>query len=106
MIDHFLELSGLEDAFAVTLSSEQVERGKPAPDVYLECANRLETDPARCVAIEDSANGIRAAAAAGMPVIAIPNPHYPPEPEALALAAATIDGVAELTPELVEAVET
>ncbi len=64
VIDHFLELTGLEDDFAVTLSSEQVARGKPAPDVYLECAHRLEADPAKCVAVEDSSNGIRAASAA------------------------------------------
>jgi HAD superfamily hydrolase (TIGR01509 family) len=101
IIDRFLELSGFGDAFAVTVSSEAVERGKPAPDVYLDTARRMGVDPARCVAIEDSSNGLRAAAAAGMPVIAVPNPHYPPEADALALAAATVEGVADVTPELV-----
>jgi HAD superfamily hydrolase (TIGR01509 family) len=104
IIDRFLELSGFGDAFAVTVSSESVERGKPAPDVYLDTARRMGTEPARCVAIEDSSNGLRAAAAAGMAVIAVPNPHYPPEADALALAAATVDGVADVTPELVERV--
>ena len=102
IIDSFLRISGLGDAFEVTVSSEEVERGKPSPDVYVEAARRLSVGPADCVAIEDSANGIRAAAAAGIPVIAVPNPHFPPAEDALALAAVTVDGVAEVTPELVE----
>jgi HAD superfamily hydrolase (TIGR01509 family) len=101
IIDRFLELSGFADAFTVTVSSEEVARGKPAPDVYLDTARRLGVEPARCVAVEDSSNGLRAAAAAGMPVIAVPNPHYPPDGDALALAAVTVQGVGEITPELV-----
>jgi HAD superfamily hydrolase (TIGR01509 family) len=99
IIDLFLELSGLDGRFAVTLSSEEVERGKPAPDVYLEAARRLGAEPTRCAAIEDSENGIRAAKAAGMRVIALPNPHYPPEAGALAQADDVIDNLGELTPE-------
>jgi HAD superfamily hydrolase (TIGR01509 family) len=101
IIDVFLERSGVGDLFGATVSSEQVTRGKPAPDVYLETARRLDADPRACVAIEDSANGLRAAHAAGMPVIAAPNPHYPPGDDALALAAAVVDGVGDVTPELV-----
>jgi HAD superfamily hydrolase (TIGR01509 family) len=101
IIDVFLERSGVGDLFGATVSSEQVARGKPAPDVYLETARRLDVDPRACVAIEDSANGLRAAHAAGMPVIAAPNPHYPPGDDALALAAAVVDGVGDVTPELV-----
>jgi HAD superfamily hydrolase (TIGR01509 family) len=103
LIDLVLELAGFGDAFGATVSSEEVERGKPAPDVYLRTAEKLGVDPARAVAIEDSSNGIRAGAAAGMPVIAVPNPHYPPAADALALAAVTVDGVGEVTPALVEA---
>ena len=102
LIDLFLELSGFGDAFRVTVSSEEVARGKPAPDVYLRAAEALGADPARCVAVEDSSNGIRAGAAAGMAVIAVPNPHYPPAGDALALAAASVAGVAEITPALIE----
>jgi HAD superfamily hydrolase (TIGR01509 family) len=102
IIDLVLEISGLSDAFAATVSSEEVSRGKPAPDVYLEAARRVGVDPARCVAIEDSASGIRAGAAAGMAVIAVPNPHYPPGPDALALAAETVTAIADVTPETVE----
>jgi HAD superfamily hydrolase (TIGR01509 family) len=104
IIDLVLELAGIQDDFAVTVSSEEVARGKPAPDVYLEVAERLGVGPGRCVAVEDSSNGLRAASAAGMAVIAVPNPHYPPAADALALAGATVAGVGEVTPELVERV--
>jgi beta-phosphoglucomutase-like phosphatase (HAD superfamily) len=85
----------------VTVSSEEVGAGKPAPDVYLETAKRLSVDPAACVAIEDSTNGIRSAHAAAMTVIAIPNKDFPPEPEALGLAALVLDSLEELSPETV-----
>jgi len=103
LIDLVLELAGFADAFRMTVSSEEVARGKPAPDVYLAAAG-LGVDPARCVAIEDSSSGLRAAAAAGMKVIAIPNPHYAPDPDALALAAAAVPVVGDVTPSLVELV--
>ena len=102
VIDLVLELSGFEDCFRVVVSSEEVERGKPAPDVYLAVASALGADPTRCVAAEDSSNGLRAAAAARMAVIAVPNPHYPPSADALSLAAVTVRVVGEITPELVE----
>jgi HAD superfamily hydrolase (TIGR01509 family) len=103
IIDLFLELSGLSERFAVTISSEEVARGKPAPDVYLEAARRLGAKPAACVAIEDSENGIRAARAAGMRVLALPNPHYPPDADALAEADEVIGSLHALTPERVGA---
>jgi HAD superfamily hydrolase (TIGR01509 family) len=104
IIDVFLDAADVRGAFGATVSSEEVARGKPAPDVYLAAAAALGVPPQRCVAIEDSANGLRAARAAGMAVIAVPNPHYPPDEDALALAAATVEVVGEVTPELVEAV--
>ena len=102
IIDLVLELAGFGDSFQVTVSSEEVERGKPAPDVYLEAARRLGADPRLSVAIEDSSNGLRAAAAAHMIVIAVPNPHYPPDPDALSMAAASVPVVGDITPALVE----
>lgn len=93
LIDAVLTAHGLAEAFRATVSSAEVDRGKPAPDVYLEAARRLEVDPGRCVGVEDSSNGIRAAANAGMTVVAVPNPTYPPAPDALALAARRADGV-------------
>jgi HAD superfamily hydrolase (TIGR01509 family) len=106
VIDLVLEEADLVDAFEATVSSEEVARGKPAPDVYLDAARQLEVDPAACAAIEDSANGIRSAHAAKMPVIAIPNRDFPPEPDALALAAVVLDSLEQLTPEQVRALAT
>ena len=102
VIDLVLDLSGLARFFRVTVSSEEVPRGKPAPDVYLEAARGLGVPPDRCAAVEDSHNGIRSAKAAGMRVIAIPNQHYPPGEEALALDDVTLGSLAELTPSNVE----
>ena len=101
LIDAVLELSGLAPSFRATASSEEVERGKPSPDVYLECARRLGVRAAACAAIEDSHSGIRSATAAGMRVLAIPNPSYPPDDEALAQADVVLTSLAELTPEAV-----
>jgi HAD superfamily hydrolase (TIGR01509 family) len=97
-----LEKAGLDGAIGAWVSSEEVARGKPAPDVYLEAARRLGVPPDRCVAVEDSSNGIRAAAAAGMAVVAVPMRAFPPAPDALALAAVTVDGIAAVTPTVVE----
>jgi HAD superfamily hydrolase (TIGR01509 family) len=98
VIDAVLEASGLARFFAATVSSEEVARGKPAPDVYLAAARALNVDPSAVVAIEDSANGIRSAAAAGMVVVALPNVHYPPDAEALAQSDFLIGALDELEP--------
>lgn len=102
LIDLGLELMGVADLFRVTVSSEEVARGKPAPDVYLEVARRLGVRPENVVAIEDSSSGIRAAKAAGMRVTAIPNPHFPPPDDVLAQADLVLESLAELTPDAVE----
>jgi len=101
VIDAVLEVSGLAPLFEATVSSEEVGRGKPAPDVFLEAAARLAVAPERCAAVEDSGNGIRAAHAAGMRVLAIPNRRYPPPDDALALADVVLDSIDELVPEAV-----
>jgi HAD superfamily hydrolase (TIGR01509 family) len=93
LIDAVLRRLELDSDFAVTVSSEEVARGKPAPDVYLEAAKRLGVDATRCVAVEDSASGIRAAHAAGMRVIAYPNRHYPPAAETLSLVNVVVTSV-------------
>ena len=102
VIDTVLAIAGLRREFQVTVSSEEVPRGKPAPDVYLEAARRLGQPPRACAAVEDSANGIRSALAAGLRVVAVPNPDYPPPASVLAEAQVVIRGLAELTGELVE----
>jgi HAD superfamily hydrolase (TIGR01509 family) len=101
VIARVLELAGIAECFAATVSSEEVAAGKPSPDVYLETAARLGIDPGRAAAVEDSGNGLRAAAAAGMLVIAFPNREFPPEPGALSLADLVIDSLHQLTPEAI-----
>ena len=103
LIEVVLDASGLRSSFRVALSSELVPRGKPAPDVYLAAVQRLGHAPDRCAAIEDSSNGLRSAAAAGLAVIAVPHPKYPPAPDALGAARLVLPGLAELTPDAVAA---
>jgi HAD superfamily hydrolase (TIGR01509 family) len=100
VIDKVLAVAGLEDAFRATVSSEEVPRGKPAPDVYLEAARRIGRPPGACAAVEDSANGIRSAIAAGLRVVAVPNRDYPPPAGVLADADRVVASLGELTPEL------
>ena len=102
LIDLVLEESALGQYFQATVSSEEVARGKPSPDVYLEAAHRLGAEPTRCAAVEDSENGIHAAKAAGMWTIAVPNPEYPPAEHALDAADVILDGIEELTPAVVD----
>jgi HAD superfamily hydrolase (TIGR01509 family) len=102
VIDAVLAASGLAEVFGATVSGEEVARGKPAPDIYLEAARRLGVDPTRSAAVEDSTNGLRSAAAAGMLVVALPNREFPPAPEAVGLAAVVLDSLDELTSGLFE----
>jgi len=101
LIETVLSQAGLTQYFDASVSSEEVARGKPSPDVFLEAARRLSATPRRCAAIEDSANGLRAAHAAGMRVIAIPNRRYSPAADAVALADVMLDSIAALTPAVV-----
>jgi HAD superfamily hydrolase (TIGR01509 family) len=103
VIDAVLRMAKLDGAFAATVSSEEVPNGKPAPDVYFEAARRLHQDPRSCAAVEDSTNGIRSALAAGLHVIAVPNRTYPPSEDVLAEAAVVLDGLDELTMDVVDA---
>jgi len=98
VIDEVLARAGITDCFRATVSSEEVGPGKPAPDVYEEAARRVGVDPARCAAIEDSHNGIASAHAAGMRVIAIPNPGFPPGEGALENADVVLNSLVELSP--------
>jgi HAD superfamily hydrolase (TIGR01509 family) len=102
VIDAVLEASGLAGVFGATVSGEEVPYGKPAPDIYLEVARRLGVDAERCAAVEDSTNGLRAAAAAGMKVVALPNREFPPADDALALSSVVLDSLDRLSPELLE----
>jgi HAD superfamily hydrolase (TIGR01509 family) len=103
LIEVVVRSAGIEELFPIRVSSQEVARGKPEPDVYLEAARRLGVEPGRCAAVEDSHNGIRSAYAAGMHVIVTPNLHFPPGPGELALAEVVLGTVAELTPAVVAA---
>jgi HAD superfamily hydrolase (TIGR01509 family) len=102
VIERVMEVSGWDRVFRIWVSSEEVARGKPAPDVFLEAARRLDVEPGCAAGVEDSHNGIRAARAAGLRVIAIPNREFPPGQEALALADAVLGALDELTPAVVQ----
>ncbi|BCJ41778.1 haloacid dehalogenase [Actinoplanes ianthinogenes] len=103
LIDQVLATAGLTDEFEVTLSTEEVARGKPAPDVYLTAVAKLGLTPSVCAAIEDSSNGLRSAGAAGLAVIAVPHGVYPAAPDALAQASLVVKTITEVTPEAVAA---
>ena len=101
LINAVLDGAGLQGCFTATLSTEQVSHGKPAPDIYLAVTGQLGCPPERCAAVEDSTNGLRSAAAAGLQVIAVPHPRYPPEPAALRAARLVLTGLDELTAQAV-----
>jgi len=103
LIETVLQSSGLRPYFSVTMSTEQVAHGKPAPDIYLAVTAQLGCSPPDCAAVEDSSNGLRSAAAAGLRVIAIPQPQYPPDPDALAATSLVLPSLAELTTDVVSA---
>jgi HAD superfamily hydrolase (TIGR01509 family) len=104
VIDLFLERSGLRGCFRAVVSSEEVSRGKPAPDVYLAALHALGVDGPSTVAVEDSANGIRAAVAAGTRVVAVPNRAFPPPTDVSALAHVVVTSLSELTPDRVASI--
>jgi HAD superfamily hydrolase (TIGR01509 family) len=105
LIETVLDAASLRSSFAVAMSTEQVPHGKPAPDIYLAVAAQLGHRPERCAAVEDSSNGLRSAAAAGLHVIAIPHPKYPPDPDALEKAGLVLTSLTELTPDTAAALE-
>jgi HAD superfamily hydrolase (TIGR01509 family) len=103
LIETVLRFAGLRSCFSVVMSTEQVARGKPAPDIYLAVTAGLGFPPSDCAAVEDSSNGLRSAAGAGLRVIAVPQPRYPPDAEALARASLVLPSLDELTTDAVAA---
>jgi HAD superfamily hydrolase (TIGR01509 family) len=97
LIDSVLDSAGMRGSFAAAMSTEQVPHGKPAPDIYLAVADQLGCEPGHCAAVEDSTNGLRSAAAAGLRVIAVPHPRYPPDPAALLSARLVLTGLSGLS---------
>ncbi len=105
VIDAALRALDLGDVFRVVVSSDEVAHGKPEPDVYLEAARRLGVDPRDCLVVEDSLNGVRAARAAGMTTVLVPNESIPPAPGAEELADAVLERLADLDPATVAEAE-
>ena len=103
LIETVLQSAGLRSCFRAVMSTEQVAHGKPAPDIYLAVTAELGCPPPDCAAVEDSSNGLRSASAAGLRVIAIPQPRYPPDPDALAQASLILPNLAELSTDAVAA---
>jgi HAD superfamily hydrolase (TIGR01509 family) len=101
LIEYALDLADLRDRFVAVVSSDDVARGKPEPDVYLEACVRLGTVPKRAAAVEDSGSGIQAAYAAGLAVVAVPNPGYPPPAEAMAKAQVVLSSIRQLDPNVI-----
>src|SRR5258706_916450 len=93
-----LDETGLAATIPIAVSSDEVEHGKPAPDVYLEAARRLGVRPDRCLVVEDSLNGVRSAKAAGMFVVLVPNNYVPPAPGTAELADVTLERLEQLHP--------
>ena len=89
-----LERAGVRHHFTVIVGGDQVERGKPAPDIFLAAATRLGSPPDECLVLEDSGPGIRAAAAAGMRPILVPD-RSEPAPEVRQLAYAVVGSLAD-----------
>ncbi|MGH3781392.1 MAG: HAD family hydrolase [Pseudonocardiaceae bacterium] len=102
LIDTVLESDGLAQRLQVSVSTEEVGAGKPSPAVYQTVAQRLGVHPRQAIAIEDSTNGLRSAATAGLGVLAVPNAAFRPSADALALADVVVDSLDEITVELVE----
>ncbi|HKY88628.1 MAG TPA: HAD family phosphatase [Candidatus Limnocylindrales bacterium] len=96
-----LESSGLGQFFGVVVSSDEVARGKPAPDVFVLAAERLGAPAPRIVVVEDSLNGVVAAKSAGMAVVLVPNASVPPQPGASEEADLVVPSVAAVDPEAV-----
>lgn len=100
VIDTVMRLTGLDKVFEVRVYGDDIAHGKPAPDIYFEAARQLNVRPAGCLGIEDSANGLRALAAAGMTAIAVPSPGFSLPPDVLALADRVLPSLEDFTPGL------
>ena len=95
-----LESAGLTGMFDIEATGESVQRGKPAPDVYLLAAEMIGTEPSRCLALEDAPIGVRSAVDAGMRCFAIPN--HDTRQFAFDGASAILDSLADVLPAMVE----
>ncbi len=105
IIKAVLRITGLDQVFEVMIYGDDIPRGKPAPDIYLEAMAQLGVSPDVTVGIEDSANGLRSLKAAGMAAVAAPSPDFPLPPEILELADARIDTLEAFDLSLIRRIE-
>ena len=105
IIKSVLRITGLDQVFEVMIYGDDIPRGKPAPDIYLEAMAQLGVLPHVTVGIEDSANGLRSLKAAGMAAVAAPSPDFPLPPEILELADARIDTLEAFDLSLIRRIE-
>jgi len=106
LIDTVTSSQDFSGKFEVILAADEVAKGKPAPDVYLETAQRLGVKPENCVCLEDSNSGLLSGINAGMKVIAVPDPRFPPKPELLEQATIVLDSLNDVTLDLVKGLGT
>ncbi len=105
IINEVLRVTGLDQVFQVVVGGDSVTRGKPDPEIYLLAAAQLGVDPALCLGIEDSVNGLRALKAAGMYAIAVPSHNFPPPDDVLAMADARVASLTEFSLDLIRQIE-
>ena len=97
LIDVVTADDAVSGTFEVIVAADEVGAGKPAPDVYLAAAERLGVEPSACVCLEDSGNGILSGVRAGMRVIAVPDPRFPPAEEILERPDLVLSSLTDLT---------
>lgn len=97
IIQHVMELSGLDRVFQTIVYGDDFPNGKPAPDIYIAATERLGVRAENAVGVEDSSNGIRSLKAAGMRIVAAPSPGFPLSPDILAMCDAHILSLTEFT---------
>lgn len=102
LASHVLRVTGLDQVFLATMYGDDVTHGKPAPDIYLQVLEKIGVAAQHAVGIEDSGNGLRSLAAAGMGIIAAPGPEFPLTEELLSLADVRITEMSEFSVDLVE----
>ena len=97
LIDKVTKSPVLNGSFDLILSGDQFAHGKPAPDIYLGAAEQLNLKPSQCLCLEDSGSGILAGYRAGMKVIAVPDPRFPPAAEDLAKASEVLPSLTQFS---------
>jgi HAD superfamily hydrolase (TIGR01509 family) len=73
IVEDYMKMAGMENSFDEVVCGDSIKRSKPAPDIYLAAAEKLGTEPSKCMGVEDSANGVKSVRAAGMVSVMVPD---------------------------------